>query len=143
MVGAAFCYSLTTVRIGFHAKRLAPLQLALAKSTGLAILAVGWGVSACVGTTQQGQPLLSLWPGVGTPQTWVVILAVAASGAAAAALQSRGQSRISASRAQVLFSFTPLWSTIIAIVVLHESQPSGLEYLGGVLIVVASILASR
>lgn len=143
VVGAALCYSLTTVRIGFHALRLAPLQLALAKSTGLAILAVGWGVSACVTARQQGQPLLSLWPGIATPQTWVVILVVAASGAAAAALQSRGQSRISASRAQVLFSFTPLWSTIIAIAVLHEEQPSGLEYLGGALIVAASILASR
>ena len=43
MVGAALSYSLTTVRIGFHAARLQPLQLALAKSTGLAALAVGGG----------------------------------------------------------------------------------------------------
>ncbi len=41
VLGAALCYSLTTVRIGFHAARLAPLQLALAKSTGLAVLAAG------------------------------------------------------------------------------------------------------
>ena len=43
MVGAALSYSLTTVRIGFHAGRLQPLQLALAKSAGLAALAVGGG----------------------------------------------------------------------------------------------------
>lgn len=41
MVVAALCYSLTTVRIGFFATRLRPLQLALAKSTGLAALAAG------------------------------------------------------------------------------------------------------
>lgn len=41
MVVAALCYSLTTVRIGFFAARLRPLQLALAKSTGLAALATG------------------------------------------------------------------------------------------------------
>ncbi len=41
VLGAALCYSLTTVRIGHHAARLAPLQLALAKSTGLAALAAG------------------------------------------------------------------------------------------------------
>jgi hypothetical protein len=41
VVVAALCYSLTTVRIGFFAARLRPLQLALAKSTGLAALAAG------------------------------------------------------------------------------------------------------
>lgn len=41
VLGAALCYSLTTVRIGFHAARLSPLQLALAKSTGLAALSAG------------------------------------------------------------------------------------------------------
>jgi hypothetical protein len=41
VVLAALCYSLTTVRIGFFAARLQPLQLALAKSTGLAALAAG------------------------------------------------------------------------------------------------------
>lgn len=41
MVLAALCYSLTTVRIGYFAARLRPLQLALAKSSGLAALAAG------------------------------------------------------------------------------------------------------
>lgn len=41
MVLAALCYSLTTVRIGYFAARLQPLQLALAKSAGLSALAAG------------------------------------------------------------------------------------------------------
>lgn len=41
VVAAALCYSLTTVRIGYFAARLRPLQLALAKSSGLAALSLG------------------------------------------------------------------------------------------------------
>ena len=44
---------------------------------------------------------------------------------------------------QVLFAFTPIWSTVLAVAVLHESQPSGLEYVGGALILAASLLATR
>jgi len=142
VLGAALCYSLTTVRIGFHAARLSPLQLALAKSTGLAALSAGWGVTAAVSAVQHGQ-LSTLWPGYHDLRLWGVVLALAASGAASAALQSRGQTRISASRAQILFAFTPIWSTVLAVVVLHESLPNSLEYVGGALILAATLLATR
>ena len=45
--------------------------------------------------------------------------------------------------AQVLFALTPVWSTVVAVAVLHEAQPSGLELLGGGLILTASLLATR
>ncbi len=45
--------------------------------------------------------------------------------------------------AQVLFASTPIWSTVVAVAVLHEAQPSGLEILGGALILTASLLATR
>lgn len=58
-------------------------------------------MSAGVSAVQHGQQLSTLWPGFHDLRLWGVVLALAASGAASAALQSRGQTRISASRAQV------------------------------------------
>lgn len=61
----------------------------------------GWGVTTAVSAAQHHHHLSSLWPGFQDVRAWGVLLAVAASGAGAAALQSRGQARITASRAQV------------------------------------------
>lgn len=44
---------------------------------------------------------------------------------------------------QILFAFTPIWSTVLAVVVLHESLPNSLEYVGGALILAATLLATR
>lgn len=42
LLGAAFFYSLSTVRLGERAARAPVLQLAAAKSTALAVYAVAW-----------------------------------------------------------------------------------------------------
>lgn len=58
-------------------------------------------------------------------------------------LALQGQSRVPAARAQVLFSTTPLWSTAIAIVLLHEAALGTAEVAGGALIIFASVLAAK
>lgn len=55
----------------------------------------------------------------------------------------QGQSKVSAARAQVLFSTTPIWSTIFAVALLHESALQPTEIAGGALIIFASLLATR
>ena len=67
-------------------------------------------MTEAVSAAQHHHPLASLWPGFQDVQAWGVLLAVAASGAGAAALQSRGQSRITASRAQVT-----VWQSVHAV----------------------------
>lgn len=54
----------------------------------------------------------------------------------------QGQSRVAAARAQVLFSMTPVWSTMFAVVILHEAALEPTEIAGGALIIFASVLAS-
>lgn len=141
VVLAALCYSLTTVRIGYFAASLQPLQLALAKSSGLTALAAGartflqpflhghlgrgrdsgvpleklssglpnyvadfllrssglnlhagWLAASCASAVAGGQPLQSLWEGYRSPTAWLALFLMAASGAGAAALQSRVRS---------------------------------------------------
>ena len=64
---------------------------------------------AAVSAVQHQQQLSTLWPGYHDLRVWGVVLALAASGAASAALQSRGQARISASRAQVRRVHKQIW----------------------------------
>jgi hypothetical protein len=61
VVLAALCYSLTTVRIGFFAARLRPLQLALAKSSGLATLAAGAPCGCPTALALHSSPKLLHW----------------------------------------------------------------------------------
>ena len=83
---AAFFYSLMTVRLSVHARVHRPIHLAAAKCTGLAILALGWMGSDIAHRLSLGESWG--WDGVGSSLAWSLLIWTAASGAAAAFLQT-------------------------------------------------------
>ena len=60
-----------------------------------------------------------------------------------AALSLQGQSKASSSQAQIFYSSTPIWSALIAMILLREEGMSSLGWLGGLGILTAGIIAGR
>ncbi|KAJ9520956.1 hypothetical protein QJQ45_014158 [Haematococcus lacustris] len=141
---AACCfYSLATVRLGFHAPLHQPVQLAAVKKFTLGAASLAWLAST---TQQQGAGGLA---GVGaamaeqTPLDWLLIIYSALGpGALATYLQTRGQVVVPATLAQVVFSLTPLWSALIAALVLGDDGMGQAAWAGSAAILVASAVAT-
>lgn len=144
-VGAALCYSMATVRIPQYTKTVAPIKLALGKSTVLAVvssLALGWH---SLGLIQQGLPVATdLWPGGWTdPLIWkILIWSAVGPGALSAYFHIKGQSMVGPTEAQVVFSTVPLWSGLLAAWLLPGEQVGHLTWVGGLCMVVAGLIAA-
>ena len=164
---AAAFYSAATFRLsvlapvhasGPSGSSNSPQALAAAKSAAFAVGAVAWALSSGVlfsGADQGG--LASLLPsaasasaaadGGGNPHSssfaapLVLAWAALGPGALAAVLQSRGQARVPAGRAQALFATVPLWSAALAGVALGE-RTGAAGWAGGLLIVAGGALAA-
>lgn len=161
---AAAFYSAATFRLsvlapvhasGESGTRNSPQALAAAKSAAFAVGALAWALSSGDGLFSSAAEggLASLLPttvsssGNGETQnvsfTAPLVLAWAAlgPGALAAVLQSRGQARVPAGRAQALFATVPLWSAALAGVALGE-RTGAAGWAGGLLIVAGGALAA-
>ncbi|KAK9908711.1 hypothetical protein WJX75_001852 [Coccomyxa subellipsoidea] len=141
---AAFFYSLATVRLSRLAANVSSLELATSKSLALAIISLGWvGISAAHHVASH-ESLVSLWEGYADPGAWLVLLwSALGPGALAAYLQTRGQSKVPAASAQIIFSSLPLWSAFFAALLLHGEKLGVLGWLGGLTILVAGMVASK
>lgn len=159
---AAAFYSAATFRLsvlapvhasGPSGSDSSPQALAAAKSAAFAVGAVAWALASgdlFSGADQGG--LAALLPAVSaggdggvSPVSFAgpLVLAWAAlgPGALAAVLQSGGQSKVPAGRAQALFATVPLWSAALAGVALGE-RTGVAGWAGGLLIVAGGALAA-
>jgi drug/metabolite transporter (DMT)-like permease len=120
--------------------RVAPLHLALGKSAFLAAVsaaALGLAMAA------EGEPAAALWPGWRQPEGWAIILwSAAGPGALAALLHVKGQSLVSPTNAQIVFCSVPLWSALLAAVVLPGEAVGAATWGGGAAIGAAGLVAA-
>ncbi|EFN56827.1 hypothetical protein CHLNCDRAFT_144380 [Chlorella variabilis] len=148
MLFAALCYSASTVRIPVWAVRhsVASLQLALGKSAFLAAVSAAVLGLEAARVVAAGEPATALWPGWRGWEGWAIISwSALGPGALAAVLHVKGQSLLpDASKAQIIFCSVPLWSALMAALVLPgEKDQIGLAtWLGGGVIAAASLVAA-
>lgn len=141
ILGATVSYSLATVRIPSYAKNLSPLELAVGKSSVLALVAS----ALLLYEIPQGGSIASLWPAYQEQMSaWGCLLwAAVFCGALTAFLHVKGQSLVSATEAQLVFSTVPLWSAIIAAIILPNEHLGPLTWLGGAMMIVAGLVSSK
>ena len=64
-------------------------------------------------------------------------------GAGATFLQTRGQSKVPATAAQVIYSLTPIWGAVFAQILLGDEGLGPLSWAGGAGVLAASLLAAQ
>lgn len=134
---ATVFYSLSTFRLSKYAERFpSHVRFAAWKSVAGTVVATVW-----VLTDQGGLGFTHGWD---SAVVWAGTLWLALGpGALATYAQLAGQKSLGASEAQVLYSSTPLWSALLSVLLLDEGGfGSPLELVGGVLIVVAGVVAA-
>ncbi|KAG2499936.1 hypothetical protein HYH03_002223 [Edaphochlamys debaryana] len=144
MLLSCLFWGMGTVRLGVHSARFEPLQLASAAAGAYAGLSVLWVMAEAltspeagladfieVGVLVQNHAALALllWAGLGP-------------GALSNYLQTVGQRTVPPAQTQVLFSSTPLWSALMAQLLLPGEAMGPLAWAGGAIMVAASLLAS-
>lgn len=141
ILGATVSYSLATVRIPSYAKNLSPLELAVGKSSVLAFVAS----ALLLYEIPHGANITALWPAYQDqmsawgPLLWAAVFC----GALTAFLHVKGQSLVSATDAQLVFSTVPLWSAIIAAIILPNEHLGPLTWCGGAMMIVAGLVSSK
>lgn len=129
------------------------LDLQFTKSAMLAVMYGGWFVTTAVsalssaGTSffQAGwiEALTPLWSGWNSVIVWVLLIYSAVGpGVVADVLQQKGQQETSASESNIILTMESVFAAVCAFVLLGEVS-SMQEIFGGMLIVVAAILASK
>lgn len=58
-------------------------------------------------------------------------------------LYAQGQGKVSSSQAQIYYSSTPIWSALLAMLLLEGESMGPMGWLGGAGIVVAGLIAQR
>jgi len=129
------------------------LDLQFTKSAMLAVMYGGWFVTTAMsalsaaGTSffQAGwiEALKPLWSGWNSVIVWVLLIYSAVGpGVVADVLQQKGQQETSASESNIILTMESVFAAVCAFVLLGEVS-SMQEIFGGMLIVVAAILASK
>ncbi|GFR41052.1 hypothetical protein Agub_g1695, partial [Astrephomene gubernaculifera] len=139
-------WGMATVRLGAHSARFAPLHLAAAAAAAYAGLSLMWLLAEVTGSPSAGlADFLELRLLLRNPRTAAALLwAGLGPGALSSYLQAVGQQTVPPAQAQVLFSSTPLWSALLARLLLpgEEEGMGGLAWLGGGVMLAASLMAS-
>jgi drug/metabolite transporter (DMT)-like permease len=164
---ACCCYAIATVRLSMMAPGLDPVQLATSKTLTLAAASLCWllafqegGVTAATAASPAAvspaegmqlkqalaaavQSAADKWqmPDSFSHGSGMLLLVYSAlgPGALAAVMQAKGQAVASAAEAQVLYSLTPVMSALLAAACLQGEEMGPLAWLGGAVIVAASL----
>lgn len=89
ILAAAAFYSMATVRLGLHARRLPTMQLAAYKSVVLAGISGVWLLGTAAALSFEDGSLLPLWPGYQNAWAWgLLAFSAVGPGALAAVLQT-------------------------------------------------------
>lgn len=135
------------------AKSYSELNLQFTKTALIALMYFGWFlVTAAATLASAGTSFLStgwiealqtLWSGWNSPFAWVLLAYSAVGpGAVADLLQQAGQKETSASESNIILCLESVFAAVCAVVFLGEVS-SVQEMMGGFLIVVAAVLASK
>eukprot|EP00798_Chlamydomonas_sp_ICE-L_P019987 gene19987-26702_t len=165
LLTACLFYSLSVVRLGVHAPRFNSVDLAAVKKFTLCTTSIIWWLSTrpaefFTGVSDSAADFFSGASNSATAVTEVVpvdlppiiflwgIVAYSSLGPGALAtfLQTKGQTLVPATQAQIIFSLTPLWGAGIAFLTIGSdgSEAMGpLSWGGGLVMVLASLLASQ
>jgi drug/metabolite transporter (DMT)-like permease len=146
ILAATVVYSMATVRIPSYAKNVAPLELAAGKSSALAVVAsmlLLFEFSPL--DPEPVEHLVDLWPAYQEQvSAWGGLLwAGVFCGALTAFLHVKGQSMVTATEAQLVFSTVPLWSAVIAAATLPDEHLGPLTCVGALLMVVAGFVSTK
>ena len=141
ILASTVVYSMATVRIPEYTKKVSPVGLACGKSIVLAIIS-----SSVLGyQLLHGTNSTSLWPEA-EHQVWAwsyILWAAVGSGAASAYLHVKGQSMVTATDAQLVFSTVPLWSAIISAVMIDDERLGLLTWCGGAMMILAGLVSAQ
>ncbi|VEU40198.1 unnamed protein product [Pseudo-nitzschia multistriata] len=147
-LGSAFCWSYYIYRLSDWGGRYDETQTMLIKNIFMAILYTLWTVASyfyaneCSSSGDSGGSFC-LWEGWRDPISMVVLFYTAASsGALCDVLQQTAQSIVPAAESNVLLSLEPVFSALLAMILLTE-LPSAHELIGGAYIIGASLLSSN
>jgi drug/metabolite transporter (DMT)-like permease len=146
ILAATVTYSMATVRIPSYAKNISPLELAAGKSSALAVVAsmlLLYEFSPMVADHYDG--IQQLWPAYQDQLgAWGWLLWAGVScGALTAFLHVKGQSMVTATEAQLVFSTVPLWSAVLAACTLPDEHLGPLTCLGAGLMMFAGYVSTR
>lgn len=141
---AAVLWSIQTVRMGTHAPKFKPIQLAKFQIVTMSVFSGLWLVKDAFAAYLTDNHLQSLWGGYSQPLNWGVLLIPAIGPwSVGVALQAKGQSSVSSSSAMIILATDPLWAILFAGLVGGNEQHLGsLGWVGAVSILSASIIAS-
>uniref|UniRef100_A0A7S3ZBW3 EamA domain-containing protein n=1 Tax=Lotharella globosa TaxID=91324 RepID=A0A7S3ZBW3_9EUKA len=160
LLSAAVSWSLYICRYGrilaqideTNGSQLTPLSLTTWKSILLAALYLIWGVADVAGDFMHQHAdnenvslsgvLSHAWGGYGDWHQWLAIFYSAVGVALAHLIQGIGQKRVASAESNVLLSSEPIWTYLFAFVLLHESLHGVQGYVGGALIIAATLLSS-
>ncbi|KAL7533897.1 hypothetical protein ACHAXR_005512 [Thalassiosira sp. AJA248-18] len=149
----ALSWSAYIFRTSKLAKSYPELDLQFAKTTLLAVMYGGWFISTAASTLASAgtsflsagwvEALTPLWSGWNSPVVWLLLAYSAVGpGAVADLLQQQGQKETSASESNIILCMESVFAAVCAFALLGEVS-SMKEIAGGMLIVVAAILASK
>ncbi|GAB5372564.1 hypothetical protein AAMO2058_001676500 [Amorphochlora amoebiformis] len=164
LLGGAVCWSMYIIRYGkllAGGQGMSAIGLQTWKSFLLSLLYLVWfAADISLSATQShgenldlisrlseispdkiSEAIFSAWPGRGVPLQWLAIFFSAFGVSLAHWLQGVGQRNTSAAEANVIMSTEPLWTAVLAYVLLHESL-HGLEgVFGGSLLISAGLIS--
>jgi drug/metabolite transporter (DMT)-like permease len=133
----AFCWSMYIFRLSAVGDMFDEVQMQATKTVNLALLYTSWFLVASLRSET------SLWPGWRNVEAWVLLFYSAfGPGTVADLMQQKGQAIIPASESNVILSMEPVFTSLLGRVILGEAT-SLIEKLGGSLIILAAIVATR
>lgn len=140
-------YAVATVRLSRLSPRHRALDLASIKLCTFASMALVWWWTSESTHLPMATHLGQVSVGASGQQlSWVMlgilIYSALGPGALASYLQTKGQAQVPPTEAQVIFSLTPVWAAMFAGFFLSGEQMGAMGWLGGAMIVGASVLAS-
>ena len=147
VLGGAVSWSMYIFRLSSFGNSYPEVRLQALKTFTIALLYTSWVIVSairCYLVDDGGwRAVAELWLGWKSWQAWTLLLfSAVATGALADILQQWGQRLVSASEANVLLCIEPVFTMILGRILLGEIT-SATEKLGGILIVLAALLASR
>lgn len=149
----ALSWSVYIFRTSKLAKSYSELNLQFTKTALLALMYGGWFISTAASTLSSAgtsflsagwlEALTPLWSGWNSSLVWLLLAYSAVGpGAVADLLQQQGQKETSASESNIILCLESVFAAVCAFFLLGEVS-SMKEMIGGLLIVVAAILASK
>merc|ERR1711862_677893 len=141
---AAFCWSSYIYRLSAYGEYFDETMTQFVKNIGVALFYTIWMLtSLAFGSDADNSDSSNLWTGwQHDPIAWLILFYSALGPCTLAdVLQQKAQSSVSAAESNIILSLEPTFTTLLGFLFLRE-MPSSKELFGGLLIMIASVIAS-